>query len=363
MRKRIAVVQAVAAALAFGASTPVAKLLLVSTDPLVLAGLLYLGSGIAALAVQGARLALGRAAGARQRGEARLGRADVPWLAGAVAAGGVAGPILLMVGLRLTPAATASLLLNLESVATALVAALVFREAIGGRVWVSLAVLAAASTVLSLDVGGTWGLSWGALAVGGACLMWGIDNNLTRRVSAVDPLAVVTVKGLAAGSVSLALGLLLGRGLPPAGAVAAALALGAVSYGMSIALFILALRGLGAARTGALYATAPFLGAVLSLAFLREGITVQLVIALPAMVLAVALLVSERHSHEHVHAAIAHDHRHSHDDPHHAHEHEGLPAGLPGAPHAPVTHSHPHRHEPLRHDHPHAPDIHHRHGH
>ena len=358
--RALPVLQALAAALLFGASAPFSKLLLVSIDPLVLAGLLYLGSGMAALTVQGLRSGLRGAAGRRERGEARLGKADAPWLAGAVVAGGVAGPILLLEGLRATPAATASLLLNFESVATALVALVAFREAIGRRVWIALGVVTAASVVLSLDAAGTWGLSWGALAVAGACLMWGIDNNLTRQVSAGDPIAVVAVKGLAAGTVSLSLGLALGRGLPHPGTLLLALLLGAVSYGASIGLFILALRGLGAARTGALYATAPFLGAGLSLALLRETLSVQFLVALPAMAVAVALLVSERHSHDHVHEALDHDHRHSHDDPHHAHEH---PPGLPASPSGIVTHSHPHRHEPIRHDHPHAPDIHHRHAH
>lgn len=338
-----ATLQAVLAALLFGASAPLAKILLTDAPPVLMASLLYLGCGAAAFLA-----GLGRA-----RREAALTRADLPALLGALFSGGVAAPILLMVGLANTPAATASLMLNFESVATTLIAALVFKEAIGKRLWLALALITLGSILLSWNASGDWGISWASALVLAACILWGVDNNFTRQISAKDPLAIVTVKGLGAGSFSLLLGLGLGEKLPGIPVIVGALAVGAVCYGASIALFVLALRGLGAARAGTLFATAPFLGALLSLLVFRETPAFSFYLAAPLMVLGVVALLSEEHAHLHAHAPVTHEHTHSHDE-HHPHEHAGG---------TDETHAHAHHHEPQPHSHEHAPDVHHRHEH
>ncbi len=345
------ILQALLAALLFGASAPLSKVLLRNIDPIPLAGLLYLGSGIGSLLLYGlqrVRLKGGRA-------ESGLSRSDLPWLAGAVIAGGVGAPILLLSGLDRTPASTASLLLNFESVATALIALLVFKEAVDRRVIGAVAFVTAGCILLSWT-GGQWGFSLGALGILGACLLWGLDNNFTRQISGKNPLLIVAIKGLGAGSFSLLLGLVLGKPWPGWGSLPAALLVGAVSYGLSIQLFILALRGLGAARTGALFATAPFAGTTLALIFLREKPEVAFWIALPLMLLGAWLIATERHRHYHVHKNIEHSHAHQHEDGHHAHEH-------PEGTQVEGNHVHPHEHNGLAHEHPHAPDLHHRHGH
>ena len=353
------VIQALLAACLFGASAPLAKLLLGTIPPVTLAGLLYLGSGLGALLLRIGRTAIRAASAQPGEAEAGLKRADLPWLGGAILCGGILGPILLLVGLRQTPAATASLLLNFESVATALIAVLIFREATGRRVWWAMALITAASAVLTWDRSGQWGVSLGAIAVLSACLMWGIDNNLTRRISAKDPLAIVMVKGLTAGAFSLGLSLLLGYALPDLRHILLAMLLGSLSYGLSIGLFVLALRGLGAARTGAFFATAPFVGASLAFLILRESLTVQFLVSIPLMILGASMLLLEDHSHAHAHALVEHEHIHRHDDLHHEHNHAGLPLTLAEMD----EHSHWHQHEAAPHDHPHTPDIHHWHAH
>ncbi|HHW13845.1 MAG TPA: EamA family transporter [Firmicutes bacterium] len=342
---------ALLAAALFGASTPLAKLLLGRVDPVPLAALLYLGSGLGLLALRALWPGL-------VFGEAPLRRNDWPWLVGAILAGGVAAPISLLYGLRHTPAATASLLLNFEGAATALLAALVFREAVGRRTGWAVMAVTAASILLSWDPGGGWGLSWGAFGVLGACALWALDNNLTRNLSAKDPLAITTVKGLGAGAFSLLLATALRQPFPPWSTALLALLLGSVSYGASIALFIGALRSLGAARTSALFGTAPFAGALLSLLLFQEAPGVGFLAAALLMSAGASLLLREDHAHPHRHAVLQHEHRHRHDDDgHHTHAHpEGaLPAG--------GVHSHLHTHEQVEHTHPHAPDLHHRHGH
>ncbi len=344
--------QALLAAILFGASAPIAKLLLGQIDPVLLAGLLYLGSGLGVLLFK-VLLTQRQTTGAA---EASIQRADLPWLAGAVIAGGVMAPILLLFSLRVTTAATASLLLNFEGVTTAVIAVVVFREAIGRRALWAILCITAASILLSWEPGGDWGISLGALGILGACVLWGIDNNLTRNISAKDPLTIVLVKGLSAGSFSLILALLLGNALPEPAILLGALVLGSLSYGLSIVLFIRAMRGLGAARTSALFGTAPLAGVLLSLLLFQEAPSALFWGALPLMVVAALLLLSERHSHRHAHAALTHDHRHRHDDGHHEHDH-------PGMVDRSLTHSHPHTHSPTTHEHPHLPDIHHRHVH
>ncbi|MGD9675172.1 MAG: EamA family transporter [Candidatus Bipolaricaulia bacterium] len=343
-------IHAVLSALLFGVSAPLAKLLLARVDPMVLAGLLYLGAG----AFLGT-LALASRVRSPLRREPGLERRDLPWLAGATAAGGVAGPILLLLGLRTTPAATASLLLNFEVVATALIARALFREAVGGRTWIAVAAVCAGGTLLSLDLGAGWGFAPGALLIVAACACWGLDNNLTRPVSLRDPKLVTVVKGLVAGAFSLALASGLGRALPSCTTAILALGVGAVGYGASIALFVRSLRDLGAARTGAVFAAAPFAGAALSFALFPERPRAFFYGGAILMGLALALLVRERHAHPHVHEPFFHTHAHVHDE-HHAHAH------APGTEEA-GRHTHSHAHARLEHAHPHSPDLHHRHSH
>lgn len=341
---------ALAAAALFGLSTPLAKVLLGTMPPLLLAGLLYAGSGIG-LCVW---LAL-RQLRQRPAAEAPLTRADLPWLAGAVLFGGMLGPVLLMAGLAQTPASTASLLLNLESVLTAALAWVVFRENVDRRVFLGMLAIVAGSVLLSWQRPTGTEVPWGALAIAGACLCWAIDNNLTRPVSGGDPVQIAAIKGGVAGTITIAIALLAGYHLPAALPLLATGLLGLVGYGVSLVLFVLALRDLGTARTGAYFSTAPFVGAALSLLLFAEHPTGMFWLAGALMALGVWLHVSERHTHEHTHAALVHNHRHRHDE-HHQHTHD-----FPWDGNEP--HTHPHVHEPLIHSHPHYPDLHHRHGH
>ena len=339
---------ALASAALFGASTPFAKLLLGTVDPWLMAGLLYLGAGLGLFAIHLARAALRLPAA-----EAPLRRADLPWLAAVVLAGGMAGPLLLMFGLASTDAASASLLLNLEGLATMGLAWVAFRENVDRRLLLGALAILAGAALLSWS--GGVGLSWGALLIAGACLAWGVDNNLTRKLSSADPVQIAMVKGLVAGSVNLALTLLQGAALPGPGAVLAAGVVGFLGYGVSLALFILGLRHLGTARTGAYFSLAPFVGAALAVAVLGEPTTARLLFAAGLMALGLWLHLAERHEHDHQHEPEEHEHRHAHDE-HHRHAH--VSGGLVEEPH-----THRHRHEPLVHRHPHYPDLHHRHEH
>ncbi len=341
---------AIASAALFGASTPLAKLLLGGgVSPWLLAGLLYLGSGLGLAALHLARGALGVPAA-----EAPLRRADLPWLALVVLSGGVIGPVLLMVGLSTTPASSAALLLNLEGLATMAIAWIAFRESVDRRLLLGAAAILAGAVILSWQ-GGPTGLGLGSLAIAGACLAWGIDNNLTRKLSAADPVEIALLKGLVAGAVNLTLALSLGAHLPPLTQTLAAGLVGLLGYGVSLVMFVLALRHLGAARAGAYFSTAPFIGAILAIGLFGEPVTLQLLAAAVLMLIGVALHLMESHEHPHIHEAMDHEHRHTH-DAHHQHTH--APGDPPGQPH-----SHPHRHEPLTHTPPHYPDQNHRHGH
>ncbi len=350
---RHAVVLALLSAALFGLSTPIAKVLLGSIDPMILAGLLYCGAGLGiAILRQVGRTVLVAQTGAP---EVPLQRKDVPWLAGAIVAGGITGPILLMAGLARTDAAAASLLLTLEGVATALIAWFIFHENFDRRIALGMACLVVGAAVLAWTGRPTLSNLLGPLAIVGACAAWGLDNNLTRKVSLADPLQIVELKGLIAGPVSLALGFLVGGGLPGFNALSLAGTAGFLGYGVSLALFVVALRHLGTARTGAYFSTAPFVGTVAAVLFLREPVTWQLAIAGCLMGLGVWLHLTEDHDHEHIHEPLEHSHPHVH-DAHHQHAH-GLddPLGEP--------HTHLHRHERLVHTHPHVPDMHHIHGH
>lgn len=340
---------ALGAAALFGASTPFAKLLLGDVAPWLLAGLLYLGSGLGLGAIERLRDALGF--GPR---EAPLRRTDLPWLAAVVLAGGVIAPVLLMVGLARTEAASAALLLNLEGVFTLAIAWVVFRENVDRRIALGALAILAGAALLSWP-GGSIAAAWSTLAIAGACLCWAIDNNLTRRLSAADPLQIAGAKGLVAGVVNLALALVQGAAWPNAGTALAAGAVGFIGYGVSLVLFVLALRHLGAARTAAYFSLAPFIGAVLAVAWLGEPVTASLLIAAALMAVGLFLHLAEQHEHLHDHAPLTHEHRHGHDI-HHRHRHGA--EDPPGEPH-----SHIHSHARLAHRHPHYPDLHHRHEH
>jgi drug/metabolite transporter (DMT)-like permease len=346
------------AAALFGLGTPLGKRLVSGQSPLWLAALLYLGAGVG-LTAYGALSAL---AGGR-RSEARLARRDLPLLAGVIGFGGALGPVLLLLGLQRLSAVASALLLNLEAVFTIVLAVVLFGEHLGRRGTAAAALIVAGAVALSCWPGATGGPgaragAWpGALLIAGACLAWAIDNNLTQRLSLRDPIALARTKTLGAGLCNLALALTVGATAPPARVVGAALAVGVVSYGISIVLDVYALRLLGAAREAAYFATAPFLGALLALPIVGERPSAHAALAGAVMALGVALLLGERHEHEHTHQPLEHEHAHVHDD-HHRHTHP------PGSePTDPAPHSHPHRHEPLTHAHPHVPDLHHRHRH
>ncbi len=349
---RTAIALALASAALFGISTPAAKVLLDTVHPAILAGLLYCGAGVGVAVLRRLRR---RVVGRTHAPEVALGRRDIPWLAGAVASGGVAGPLLLMIGLAQTPATSASLLLNFEAAATALIAWLVFREHYGSRLMLGLAFLLGGGVTLAWTGLPTWGAMIGPLAIVAACIAWALDNNLTQRVSLADPLQIVEIKGLIAGPVNLALGVWAGGLLPPWPMSMAAAALGFVGYGLSLVLFVLALRDLGTARTSAYFAAAPFLGALAAVVALGEAATPQLAAAGLLMAVGVWLHMTERHEHAHSHAVVTHAHAHVHDD-HHRHSH--APSDPPGEPH-----THGHAHQPLTHAHPHTPDMHHGHRH
>lgn len=344
----LSVLYALVAAALFGASTPLAKLLGVNTPPILLAGLLYLGSGVGLTLV---RLV-------RDRGWQRPGlpAGEWPWLLGAIFFGGVLAPVALMFGLTRTAGATASLMLNLESVLTAVLAWVVFKENADRRIVIGMIAIVLGGVVLSWPQETTTAHDWiGPLAVAFACLCWAIDNNLTRKVSASDALFIAGSKGLAAGVVNGGLALAIGSQLPALGTLGSILLVGFLGYGVSLVLFVLALRGLGSARTGAYFSTAPFLGAAVAILMLGESVSVTFLLAAALMALGVWIHLMENHVHEHQHEPLDHNHRHTHDE-HHQHEHDFEWDGT-------EPHSHPHVHVPLRHSHAHFPDVHHRHRH
>ena len=340
---------ALLAALLFGASTPLAKGLLASVPPQVLAGLLYLGSGLGLGIVWLWRRRSGKP------GEAGLTRRDLPWLLGAIGFGGFLGPLLLLIGLSHTPASATSLFLNLEAVFTALLAWIVFRENVDRRIMLGMVAIVAGGALLAWQGRFEWGGVSGPLTIAAACLCWAIDNNLTQKVSTGDPLQVAALKGAAAGTVNFAIGLFLTGQLPRLSLTGAALVLGFFGYGFSLMLFVLALRSLGTARTGAYFSTGPFIGAIVAVVLWHEPISLTLLAAGALMAFGVWLHLTERHIHDHTHEPLSHAHPHTHDG-HHQHPHAADdPLGDP--------HTHAHVHDALTHSHPHFPDIHHRHGH
>ena len=339
------------AAALFGLSAPAAKVLVALTDPWLLAGLLYVGAGAVLGAVWLGRALLGTG-GPR---EAPIVRTDWPWLGAAILAGGGVGPVLLALGLAGTQAAEAALLLNLETVFTALLAWLVFGEHLDRRIAAGLGAMALGAAVLAWTPGQGFRVSAPALLVAGACLAWAVDNNLTRKVAARDPVQIAALKGGIAGTTNVAIALFRGALLPSAATVGAAALVGAVGYGASLVLYIVALRHLGAGRTAGYFAAAPFVGAVAGILGLGDPVTASLGVGAALMGAGLWLQLTERHGHSHGHASLSHAHRHRHDT-HHAHGH---PAGMPpGEPH-----SHEHAHAPVTHEHAHSPDLHHWHRH
>jgi drug/metabolite transporter (DMT)-like permease len=340
---------ALGAAALFGLSTPVAKTLAGELPPLLLAGLLYLGSGLGLAAVLILRtLFRGRASVVVPRG------ASLGWLLAATLFGGVIGPFLLMSGLRITDAASASLILNLEGVFTALLAWFAFKENFDRRIALGMSLIVAGGAVLSFGSALRAAGIIGPLAIAGACLAWAIDNNLTRKVSVNDAMLIACVKGLIAGAAGVALALGFGAQMPGAILSLRAALIGFVGYGLSLTLFVVALRNLGAARTGAYFSLAPFIGASLAVA-LGAPLSVTLVAAAVFMGAGVWLHLTETHVHRHRHSRLQHEHSHVH-DAHHQHQHD---PGWQGQ----EPHSHPHVHEPIEHSHAHYPDVHHRHEH
>ena len=347
------IVAALGAAFLFGASTPLAKWLLNDVSPWMLAGLLYLGSG----------LGLGIYRQLRGIARPRLMPGEMKWLVAAVGCGGVVAPVLLMWGLAALPASHAALLLNAEAVLTAVLAWVVFRENVDQRIAVGMAAIVAGALLLSWPSAGASGVPvaslWPALAVMLACLFWALDNNFTRKVALSDASWIACVKGLVAGTTNLLLAFAAGAALPGAFKISVAMGVGLFAYGVSLALFVVALRHLGASRAGAYFSTAPFWGATLAVVFLAEPVTWQLLAAALLMAAGLWLHLTEHHAHRHRHDFLEHEHRHTHSsqtagDGHHTHSHSPAFEG---------QHSHRHRHEPLTHSHAHYPDAHHRHGH
>ena len=335
-----------AAAVSFGVSTPISKGLLDSVGPQLLAGLLYLGAFLALAVLIPAR---------RRSPEARIRRADLPRLGALTLAGGIAAPVLLLVGLEQVQASTGSLLLNLEGPATLLLGLVVFREHLGRHAALGAACIFAGAVVLTIPHDSLGGQLIGITCIGAACACWGLDNNLTQSLTVRDPFSIVTVKTGVAALVNVTLALILGARIPGASIIAGALVLGAVAFGMSVVLDAYALRLLGAARESAIFAVAPFVGALVAWPVLGEQLGVQEVVAGAVMALGVLAVLRERHEHLHEHDSLVHDHLHVHDE-HHRHAHS--PSTDPGEPH-----SHQHNHARLVHAHVHVSDVHHRHDH
>lgn len=346
MNSRTGVIRCLVAAALFGISAPLASVLAGDMSAAALAGLLYLGAGIA---VAPAVL--------RHRPEPAAVRAAWKPLSVAVVAGGALGPLLLVAGLARIDAATASILLNLELVATVALAATLFREHLGRRLLVGAALVTVGGALLVWQPGAE--LSTGALLIAAACACWGLDNCVTARIDHVSPETVVLAKGLVAGSFNLALGLTIaGEGMNglTLAHVAGALVIGALGYGLSITLWVKGARDLGAARGQVIFATAPFIGAMVAWTFLDDPVTAAQIAAAVLAAIGVALSIDTTHEHLHHHDPTEHDHDHDHRDGHHDHDHPELER-MPG------RHAHPHGHREVVHAHPHLPDLHHRHPH
>ncbi|MFL0196953.1 EamA family transporter [Clostridium sp. WILCCON 0269] len=344
---------ALLASILFGASTPITKILLGQIEPIPLASFLYLGSGFGLFIFQIIALMTKR----QPINEAPLKKKDFIWLLGASVAGGIIAPIILLESLKITPASTASLLLNFEAVATTIIAIAFFKENVGKQILSAVALITLASIILSWNFKNEWGFSISSLGIILACFCWGIDNNFTRNISSKNPFSIVTLKGIISGSFSLVLSIILKNQIPDLKVITIAMIIGFFCYGLSIVLFVFAMRDLGSTRTSALFGTAPFIGCILSFILLGDIPSTMFFISLPIMIIGAVLLLKEEHNHKHIHEVIQHDHRHNHNDLHHYHQHSGEETIIRG------YHSHLHTHKATEHIHHHSPDIHHRHVH
>ncbi|MFX4261756.1 DMT family transporter [Pelotomaculum propionicicum] len=347
-KKIQSVLMAVLAAALYGISSPASKLLLVDIPPTLMAALLYLGAGLGMLAVNLLKLLK-----KKEQLEAKMTKKELPYIIAMVVLD-IAAPIFLMLGLTMTTAANASLLNNFEIAATSLIALFIFKEAVGKRLWLAISFITLSSIVLSVKDFSSFSFSIGSIFVLFACVSWGLENNCTRMLSLKDPLQIVVVKGFGSGAGALIISMLLKEYSSNFLYIFLALVLGFFAYGLSIFFYISAQRELGAARTSAYYAAAPFIGVLISWVVLQEGITQTFLIALMIMLVGTYFAVTEDHKHSHVHAEESHEHKHSHDDGHHSHTHYPEIVG---------EHSHEHTHEAIEHKHAHLPDLHHRHTH
>lgn len=348
---------AILSALFFGSCAPVTKYFISGTDPLTLASLFYLGSGLGMLVITLGRLIITHGS---SPSESPVTLHDMPYLAGMSFFGGILAPVTLMYSMKVTPAATGSLLLNFEPVATGLLAAFLFKEAVGRRIWAAMVLITGSCLILSYDPAGVFGFSLGAIGVLLACTFWAFDNNISRKVSGKDPFMCIMIKGLSAGICTGIIALVIGGTIPSITNIPLYLFIGFFSFGgLASVFFIIALRSLGAARTGLFLALSPFFGIFFSFLLFQDPFQQAFPLAFCFMLAGVYLLVTEHHSHEHTHLPLVHEHRHSHDDLHHNHVHgPRIPPLSPGG-----EHSHLHAHQVLTHEHPHKPDLHHQHEH
>lgn len=356
-RDHIPLIYATLSAVFFGSCAPVTKFFVQESTPIMLASLFYLGSGFGMLALMACKQCIRRG---RPPEDSPVTRHDILYLAGMSIFGGILAPVTLMYSMTVTPAATGSLLLNFESVATGVFAAFLFHEAVGKRIWLSMAFITISCLILSYDPTETFGLSLGAAGVLLACSFWAIDNNISRKVSGRDPFACIMIKGLSAGVCTGVIALVIGESSPPLFQIPFFLLIGFFSYGgLASVFFLLALRSIGTARSGLFLALAPFFGVFFSFILFRETISHLFLPAFFVMIMGVYLLVTEQHAHVHSHIPLVHDHRHRHDDLHHDHTHTSDYPPLSGA----GEHSHLHAHAEVTHTHPHKPDLHHQHEH
>ncbi len=339
---------AILAAVLYGISSPVSKLLLVEIPPALMAALLYLGAGLGMLAVSTVN-----AIRKKEQVEAKMTRKELPYIIGMILLD-IGAPIFLMLGLTLTTSSNASLLNNFEIVATSVIALFIFKEAIGKRLWIAIAFITLSSIILSVKDFSSFTFSIGSIFIIMACLCWGFENNCTRMLSLKDPLQIVVVKGFGSGIGALIISIFMKESCNNVLYIFIALLLGFVAYGLSIFFYIKAQRDLGAARTSAYYAASPFIGVLISWVVLKEGITGSFVVALGLMLIGTYFAITEDHQHEHLHVEETHEHKHNHNDGHHNHVHDFDVVS---------DHTHVHKHEKQDHKHGHLPDLHHRHAH
>lgn len=341
---------ALSAALFFGCIAPGTKFLIKDLPPQSMAGVMYFAAGLGLLLV----LLLKKELKSSLR---QVQKKDLKWFAAATVFGGILGPAFLTYGISRISGSTASLLLNFEAVSTALIAWFVFKEHFEKKIAYGMVLIVLGCLALSLNSQVAVGVDTplGFLLICLACLSWGIDNNVTRSISHLDPTLIATFKGMIAGAMNLFLGYLIGERLLWGSEIWQTSILGFFGIGISLVAFITSLGRIGTARTGAIFSTAPFIGSLLSVLFLRESMTLPFSIALVLMAGGVWFHLSEDHGHEHAHEELTHSHEHIHDE-HHQHNHcEGDPAG--------EIHTHQHTHTKMTHKHPHFPDIHHQHSH